>query len=103
MTTVVPTSEEDPALFVVRFTSEVSWADAGPEVVESQVKRLCIEAQECIVMGRWLDLASLMLTSADLIFSKVSDKGTTCTNRSFYHSHGDPCKQEGFEHHTSSN
>ncbi|CAL5370741.1 unnamed protein product [Camellia sinensis] len=75
MTTVVPTSEEDPALFVVRFTSEVSWADAGPEVVESQVKRLCIEAQECIVMGRWLDLASLMLTSADLIFSKVSDKG----------------------------
>ncbi|XP_028069184.1 eukaryotic translation initiation factor 3 subunit M-like [Camellia sinensis] len=78
MTTVVPTSEEDPALFVVRFTSEVSWADAGPEVVESQVKRLCIEAQECIVMGRWLDLASLMLTSADLIFSKVSDKDLEC-------------------------
>ncbi|KAE9466611.1 hypothetical protein C3L33_01459, partial [Rhododendron williamsianum] len=78
MTTVVPTSEEDPALSVVRFTSEVSWADAGPEVVESQVKRLCIEAQECIVMGRWLELASLMLTSADVIFSKVSDKGTTC-------------------------
>ncbi|THG17080.1 hypothetical protein TEA_028098 [Camellia sinensis var. sinensis] len=69
MTTVVPTSEEDPALFVVRFTSEV---------VESQVKRLCIEAQECIVMGRWLDLASLMLTSADLIFSKVSDKDLEC-------------------------
>ena len=28
-----------------------------------------------MVMGRWLDLASLMLTSADLIFSKVSEKG----------------------------
>ncbi|KAG5535197.1 hypothetical protein RHGRI_023100 [Rhododendron griersonianum] len=78
MTTVVPTSEEDPALSVVRFTSEVSWADAGPEVVESQVKRLCIEAQECIVMGRWLELASLMLTSADVIFSKVSDKDLEC-------------------------
>ncbi|CAL5367585.1 unnamed protein product [Camellia sinensis] len=78
MTTVVPTSEEDPALSVVRFTSEVSWADAGPEVVEAQVKSLSLEAQECIVMGRWLDLASLMLTSADLIFSKVSEKDLEC-------------------------
>ncbi|KAG4181866.1 hypothetical protein ERO13_A09G008600v2 [Gossypium hirsutum] len=76
MTTVVPTSEDDPALAVVRFTSELAWADAGPEVAEPQVTRLCMEAQECIVMGRWLDLASLMLTSADLVFSKVSDKGT---------------------------
>lgn len=32
MTIVVPTSEEDPALAVVRFTAELSWADAGPEV-----------------------------------------------------------------------
>lgn len=32
MTTVVPTSEEDPALAVVRFASELAWADAGPEV-----------------------------------------------------------------------
>ncbi|XP_057462998.1 uncharacterized protein LOC130753083 [Actinidia eriantha] len=78
MTTVVPTSEEDPALSVVRFTTEASWADAGPEVVESQMKRLCIEAQECIVVGRWLDLASLMLTSADVIFSKVSEKDLDC-------------------------
>lgn len=78
MTTVVPTSEEDPALSVVRFTSEVSWADAGPEVVESEGKRLCIQAQECIVRGRWLDLASLMLTSADVIFSKVSEKDLEC-------------------------
>ncbi|GFY82929.1 proteasome component (PCI) domain protein [Actinidia rufa] len=78
MTTVVPTSEEDPALSVVRFTTEASWADAGPEVVESQMKSLCIEAQECIVVGRWLDLASLMLTSADVIFSKVSEKDLEC-------------------------
>lgn len=40
--------------------------------------RLCMEAQECMVRGRWLDLASLMLTSADLMFSKASDKGTVC-------------------------
>lgn len=33
MTTIVPTSEEDPALSVVRYTAEISWADAGPEVL----------------------------------------------------------------------
>lgn len=35
MTTVVPTSEEDPALSVVRFTAEMSWAEAGPEVLQN--------------------------------------------------------------------
>ncbi|KAK2663237.1 hypothetical protein Ddye_001811 [Dipteronia dyeriana] len=78
MTTVVPTSEEDPALAVVRFTSELAWADAGPEAAEDQVNRLCLEAQESMVMGRWLDLVNLMLTSADLMFSKVSDKDLEC-------------------------
>ncbi|XP_010260449.1 PREDICTED: eukaryotic translation initiation factor 3 subunit M-like [Nelumbo nucifera] len=79
MTTIVVTSEEDPSLSVVRFTSELAWADAGPEVAEPQVARLCMEAQEFIVMGRWLDLASLMLTSADLIFSRVSEKDLECS------------------------
>ncbi|VVA32520.1 PREDICTED: eukaryotic translation initiation [Prunus dulcis] len=78
MTTILPTSEEDPALSVVRFTSELSWADAGPEVAEPQVSRLCTEAQECMVMGRWFDLVSLMLTSADVILSKVSEKDLEC-------------------------
>lgn len=78
MTTVVPTSEEDPALAVVRFTSELAWADAGPEAAEEQVNRLCLEAQESMAMGRWLDLVNLMLTSADLMFSKVSDKDLEC-------------------------
>ncbi|KAI5665744.1 hypothetical protein M9H77_15597 [Catharanthus roseus] len=78
MTTVVPTSEEDPALSVVRFTAELSWADAGPEVAEPQVNRLCVEAQECMIDGRWMELASLMLTSADLIFSKASEKDLEC-------------------------
>ncbi|KAK7316284.1 hypothetical protein VNO77_35209 [Canavalia gladiata] len=74
MTTVVPTTEEDAALSVVRFASELAWADAGPEVAEPQVSRLCMEAEEFIVMGKWLELASLMITSAELIFSKVSEK-----------------------------
>ncbi|PIA63119.1 hypothetical protein AQUCO_00200861v1 [Aquilegia coerulea] len=78
MTTIVITSEEDPSLSIVRFTSELSWADAGPEVAEQQVARLCMEAQEFIVMGRWLELTSLMLTNADLIFSRVSDKDLEC-------------------------
>ncbi|KAL0431781.1 UNVERIFIED_CONTAM: Eukaryotic translation initiation factor 3 subunit M [Sesamum radiatum] len=78
MTTVVPTSEEDPSLAVVRFTADLSWADAGPEVAEGQVNRLCLEAQECMIQNRWLDLASLMLTSADVIFSKASEKDLEC-------------------------
>lgn len=78
MTTIVPTSEDDPVLSVVRLTSELAWADAGPEVAEPQVTRLCIEAQECMVMGRWAELASLMLTSAELITSRVSEKDFEC-------------------------
>lgn len=45
------------------------------QVAEPQVARLCVEAQECMVVGRWFDLVSLMLTSAEVIFSKVSEKG----------------------------
>jgi translation initiation factor 3 subunit M len=74
MTTVVPTSEEDPALSVVRFASELAWADAGPEVAEPQVIRLFEEAEGFIATGKWLELTSLMITAAELIFSKVSEK-----------------------------
>nr|CAD1820154.1 unnamed protein product [Ananas comosus var. bracteatus] len=78
MATIVATSEEDPVLAVVRFTSELAWADAGPEVAEPQVTRLCMEAQDCMLTGRWLDLVSLMLTSADLVVSRVSEKDLEC-------------------------
>ncbi|KAL3636544.1 hypothetical protein CASFOL_018843 [Castilleja foliolosa] len=78
MTTVVPTSEEDPTLSVVRFAADLSWADAGPEVAEGHVTRLCLEAQDCIIQNRWLELASLMLASADVIFSKASEKDLEC-------------------------
>ncbi|KAM7280204.1 hypothetical protein ACFE04_007338 [Oxalis oulophora] len=49
-------------------------------VSEPEVTKLCVEAQECMVAGRWLELGSLMLTSADLMFSnsKVSDKDLEC-------------------------
>ena len=66
-------------LAVVRFTAELAWADAGPEVADPEVTRLCLEAQEHILAGRWLDMASLMLASADLLLtspSRVADKGT---------------------------
>ncbi|MQL71875.1 hypothetical protein Taro_004191 [Colocasia esculenta] len=78
MATIVPLSDEDPVLAVVRFTAELAWADAGPEVAEPQVSRLYAEAEDCMVTGRWLELASLMLTSADLIFPRVSEKDLEC-------------------------
>ncbi|XP_010492404.1 PREDICTED: eukaryotic translation initiation factor 3 subunit M [Camelina sativa] len=79
MTTIVPTSEEDPSLAIVRFTSQLAWADAGPEVSEPQVSRLCREAEESIRDCRWLDLATLMVTSADLVSTKISEKDLECT------------------------
>lgn len=45
------------------------------QVAEPQVSRLCLEAEEFIAMGKWLELASLMITSAEVVFSKVSEKG----------------------------
>jgi translation initiation factor 3 subunit M len=77
MATIVNTTEEEPRLAVVRFTAELAWADAGPEVVEAEVGRLCLEAQEHIFAARWAEMASLMLASADLLLnsSRVPDKG----------------------------
>ncbi|KAJ0482434.1 hypothetical protein HanIR_Chr13g0653851 [Helianthus annuus] len=43
-------------------------------VAEQQVSSLCLEAHEFMIAGRWLDLALLMITSADLVFSKASNK-----------------------------
>ncbi|KAL4184618.1 hypothetical protein AMTRI_Chr10g226440 [Amborella trichopoda] len=78
MTTVVETSEEDSALAVVRFTAEVAWQDAGPELAESEVARSLDHAQEHMVNGRWLDLASHMLTLAELSFTRVAEKDLDC-------------------------
>ncbi|KAJ0466816.1 putative protein kinase TKL-CTR1-DRK-2 family [Helianthus annuus] len=46
-------------------------------VAEQQVSSLCLEAHEFMIAGRWLDLALLMITSADLVFSKASNKEKT--------------------------
>ncbi|RZC58482.1 hypothetical protein C5167_005775 [Papaver somniferum] len=78
MATIVITSEEDPSLTVVRFQSELSWADAGPEVLAEEVSVLCREAETCIANGQNLELVSLMLTPADLIFPKLSEKDLEC-------------------------
>ncbi|XP_010458222.1 PREDICTED: eukaryotic translation initiation factor 3 subunit M [Camelina sativa] len=79
MTTIVPTSEEDPFLAVVRFTSQLAWADAGPEAAEPEITRLCKEAEESIGAGKSLELATLMVTSAELVSSKISEKDLECT------------------------
>jgi hypothetical protein len=68
MATIVNTTEEEPMLGVVRFTAELAWADAGPEVA-----RFCAEAQQHVLAGRWLDMASLMLAPVDLLLLSSCD------------------------------
>lgn len=81
MATIVNTTEEEPMLAVVRFTAELAWADAGADVAEPEVTRLCVEAQQHILAARWLDMASLMLASADLLLQSTrlpdKDKGSS--------------------------
>ncbi|CAL5091449.1 unnamed protein product [Urochloa decumbens] len=81
MATIVNTTEEELMLAVTRFTAELAWADAGPEVADPEVTPLCLETQEHILPGRWLDMASLMLASADLLLtspSLVPEKDLEC-------------------------
>lgn len=81
MATIVNTTEEEPMLAVVRSTAQLAWADAGPEVADPEVARLCAEAQQHVLAGRWLDMATLMLASADLLLlaPRLSDKDLECT------------------------
>uniref|UniRef100_A0A8R7QCM8 Uncharacterized protein n=1 Tax=Triticum urartu TaxID=4572 RepID=A0A8R7QCM8_TRIUA len=72
MATIVNTMEEEPMLAVVRSTAQLAWADAGAEVADPEVARLCAEAQQHVLAGRWLDMASLMLASADLLLLSPS-------------------------------
>jgi len=78
MAALVETSDEDATLAVARFTAEMAWADAGPEVAEPQVMRCIEEAQSYMVERRWSDLVSLLLTSADLIFANSAEKDLDC-------------------------
>ncbi|KAK1274203.1 hypothetical protein QJS04_geneDACA007976 [Acorus gramineus] len=71
MTTIVDTSDEDPLLAAVLVIAGLACDDDEPEVAEQQVARVCMEAEEYIVLGRWLDLVSLMLSSAEFLFSRA--------------------------------
>lgn len=47
MATVVPLSDEDPVLVVVRFTAELAWADGGAEVLRIVMLSLWISFVLC--------------------------------------------------------
>ncbi|VAH85609.1 unnamed protein product [Triticum turgidum subsp. durum] len=72
MATIVNTTEEEPMLAVVRSTAQLAWADAGQEVADPEVARLCAEAQQHLLAARWLDMATLILASADLLLLSPS-------------------------------
>ncbi|VAH85606.1 eukaryotic translation initiation factor 3 subunit M-like [Triticum dicoccoides] len=81
MATIVNTTEEEPMLAVVRSTAQLAWADAGQEVADPEVARLCAEAQQHLLAARWLDMATLILASADLLLLSPSapDKDLECS------------------------
>jgi translation initiation factor 3 subunit M len=56
MATVIPTSEEDPVLAAVRFSSELAWADAGPEVSLSLLLILVINCTQIYLVQRYIHL-----------------------------------------------
>jgi len=45
------------------------------QVAETEVIHYVDEAQAYMVEGRWSDLVSLLLTTADLIFANSAEKG----------------------------
>ncbi|KAM7510166.1 hypothetical protein LguiB_009041 [Lonicera macranthoides] len=51
---------------------------------EPQVTSLYVEAHNCMIAGRWMDLASLMRTSADLVFLKRPRKENPYSRFYFY-------------------
>ncbi|WMV15067.1 hypothetical protein MTR67_008452 [Solanum verrucosum] len=65
--------ERDPRISSEKEIAEVRRRREA--VAERQVNGLCAETNKWIIEGRWPDLSTLMLSSADLIFSKASKKG----------------------------
>jgi len=78
MAALVETTDEDATLAVARFTAEMAWANAGPEVAEPEVIHCIEEARSYMLERRWSDLVSLLLTSADLIFANSAEKDLEC-------------------------
>ncbi|CAI7739132.1 unnamed protein product [Closterium sp. NIES-54] len=75
MATLVPTSEEEPTLVVARFCAEIAWAEGGEEVAGPAVAQAVAEAGSLLAANRNADLVSLLLTSAETVLAKGSEKG----------------------------
>ena len=75
---MVETSEGNATLVVARFTAEMAWANADPELAETRVAHICDEAEGLMEEGRWSDLVSLLLTSFDLVFANAPEKDLEC-------------------------
>ncbi|KAG0613019.1 hypothetical protein M758_6G070200 [Ceratodon purpureus] len=78
MTTLVETSEEDPTMAVARTIADLAWADGGHEIAGPAVAQFCNEAHAYLVDRRYPDLVNLLLTSADMVLAKTSEKDMEC-------------------------
>jgi translation initiation factor 3 subunit M len=78
MTTLVETSEEEPTMAVARAIAEVAWHGADYDISEPEIAQFCKEAQSYLIDGRYPDLVNLLLTSADQVLKKTSEKDMEC-------------------------
>ncbi|KAL2623515.1 hypothetical protein R1flu_003720 [Riccia fluitans] len=78
MTTLVETSDEEPTLAVARTIAELAWSQAGADIAEPQVAQYVGEAEALLVSERFSDLASLLLTSADVVLASAPEKDLEC-------------------------
>jgi translation initiation factor 3 subunit M len=78
MTTLVETSDEEPTLAVARTIAELAWGSGGAEIAEPEIAHYVAEAELLLLSGRFSDLASLLLTSADLVLANAPEKDLEC-------------------------
>ncbi|KAG0625071.1 hypothetical protein M758_2G025500 [Ceratodon purpureus] len=78
MTTLVETSEEEPTMAVARTIAEIAWHGADYDISEPEIAQFCKEAQSYLFDGRYPDLVNLLLTSADQVLKKTSEKDMEC-------------------------
>ncbi|CAM6087631.1 unnamed protein product [Calypogeia fissa] len=78
MTTLVETSDEEPTLAVARTIAELAWSSGGAEIADPEIAQYVAEAEGLLLNGRFSDLASLLLTSADLVLANAPEKDLEC-------------------------
>ncbi|KAG6541293.1 hypothetical protein Mapa_017346 [Marchantia paleacea] len=78
MTTLVETSDEEPTMAVARTIAELAWSQGGADIAEPAVAQYVSEAEALLVSGRFSDLASLLLTSADVVLANAPEKDLEC-------------------------